>query len=184
MRINQVHGGGFSGVGLGKILPSVRVLDLPYLFSTYEEVDYVHDKMFDTFAKEYNAKGYVLLGWAEAGFVHLFSQMEAKNKEELKKLKLWAWQDDPIAKAAFEGIGLSTIPLPVTDVLTSLQVGMIDSVYSPPLGALAFQWYTRVNYMYSTPITHASGAVLVNKKFFNSLPDDLNRFLGINPVNI
>ncbi|MCD6459396.1 TRAP transporter substrate-binding protein DctP [bacterium] len=177
MRINQIHGGGFTGVGLGKILPCVRVLDLPYLFNTNNEVDYVDNKMFDFFLKQYDAKGYVLLGWAEAGFVYLFSQFEAKTKDDLKKLKLWAWQDDPIAKAVFEGIGLCTIPLPVTDVLTSLQVGMIDAVYSPPLGALALQWYTRVDYMYSPPITHASGGVLVSKKFVNSLPDDLKKIL-------
>ncbi len=180
MRFNQVHAGGFSGVGLGKVVPDVRVLDLPYLFHSYEEVDYVHQKLLDHFKKAYADQGYILAGWAEAGFVYLFSQTPACDREAFSHVKLWAWQDDPLAKAAFDGMGIPTIPLPITDVMTSLQVGMVDSFYSPPLAALALQWYTRVKYMCTFPITHATGAVLINKKFYDKLPDDLKKILDDN----
>ncbi len=177
MRINQVHGGGFSGVGLGEILPEVRILDLPYMFRNYDEVDYVHNQLFDRFAKDYDKKGYVLMGWAEVGFVNLLSKYEVTGMESLGKVKLWAWQDDPIAQAVFKEMNIATIPLAVTDVLTALQTGMIDTVYSPPLGALALQWYTRVKYINSFPITHSTGAVLVSNKFFRKLPADLQLIL-------
>ncbi|MDX9703521.1 MAG: TRAP transporter substrate-binding protein DctP [Candidatus Auribacterota bacterium] len=180
MRFNQVHAAGFSGVGLGKVLPDVRVLDLPYLFYSYEEVDYVHQKLLDHFKRAYDKEGYILAGWAEAGFVYMFSQSSACDRESFRKVKLWAWQDDPLAKAAFDGMGISTIPLPITDVMTSLQVGMVDSFYSPPLATIALQWYTRVKYMCTFPITHATGAVLINKKYYEKLPDDLKKILDDN----
>lgn len=177
MRYNQVHAAGFSGVGLGQVVGDVRILDLPYLFHTYGEVDHVHGAMLDYFKQRYEQEGYILAGWAEAGFVYLFSQSPACDREAFKSVKLWAWQDDPLAKAAFDGMGIPTIPLPITDVMTSLQVGMIDSFYSPPLGALALQWYTKVKYMCTFPITHATGAVLINKKFYDKLPPDLQPIL-------
>ena len=177
MRINQLHGAGFSGQGLGEIVPEIRVLDLPYLFQDYVQVDYVHSQLYDLFEKKFIQKGYVLMGWAEVGFVNLFSKTKITHLNDLRNVKLWSWQGDPIAQATFTSMGLTTIPLPVTDVLTSLQVGMIDSVYSPPLGALALQWFTRVNYMIEEPLTHASGSILVTKKFYDKLPPDLQKLL-------
>lgn len=177
MRINQLQGGGFSGVGLGDILPDIRILDLPYLFRNNNEVDYIQNTLFDKFKAAYEQKGFVLLGWADVGFVHLFSKTDIDGVDALRRTKLWVWQDDPIAQAIFQGMGIATVPLAVTDVLTSLQVGMIDTVYSPPLGALALQWYTRVKYMMSFPLTHSTGAVLVSKKFYDKLPPDLQTIL-------
>lgn len=177
MRINQIHGAGFSGVGLGEVMQDVRILDLPYLFHSNEEADYVHNQMFSYFHDAFAEQGYELLGWAEVGFVRFFSQKKIERVDDLKQIKLWVWQDDPVAQALFQAMQISTIPLAVTDVLTSLQVGMIDTVYSPPLGALALQWYTKVDYMSSFPITHSTGAVLVSKRFFDSLPPDLQTLL-------
>ncbi|MCB1196307.1 TRAP transporter substrate-binding protein DctP [bacterium] len=177
MRINQINGAGFSGQGLGEIVPEVRVMDIPYLFEDYRQVDYVHNELFDYFAQKFSEKGYELMGWSEVGFVYIFSKTPIEKLDDIKNVKLWSWQGDPIAKEAFTSMGLTTIPLPVTDVLTSLQVGMIDSVYSPPIGAIALQWFTRVNYMVSLPITHASGAVLISKKFYDGLPPDLQELL-------
>ena len=74
MRVNRLHAGGFSGVGLGLVLPEIRVLEAPLLFNTHEEIDYVKEKMFDDFSARFEEKGYVLLGFAEAGFVYLFSK--------------------------------------------------------------------------------------------------------------
>lgn len=177
MRINQIHGGGFSGVGLGEILPEVRLLDLPYLFHNNAEADYIHNALKNYYHDEYAKKGYELMGWAEVGFVYFLSQSPIEQVSDMKQSKLWVWQDDPLAQAIFATMGISTIPLAVTDVLTSLQVGMINTVYSPPLGALALQWYTKVKYMSSFPITHSTGAVLISKKFYEKLPPDLQEIL-------
>ncbi|CUU06011.1 extracellular solute-binding protein, family 7, partial [Candidatus Kryptobacter tengchongensis] len=74
IRIGQYHAGGFTGVGIGEIAPNLRVLDSPFLFKSYDEVDYIYQKFNDEFEKEIENGGFVLLGWAEVGFVYTFTK--------------------------------------------------------------------------------------------------------------
>ncbi|MCH6567319.1 MAG: TRAP transporter substrate-binding protein DctP [Nitrospinae bacterium] len=170
IRIGQLHAGGFTGVGMGEILPEVRVLDLPFLFFNYDEVDHVIGKMEETFARRFAERGFILLGWAEVGFVHFFSKSPIRTQDDLKTHKVWMWQGDPLAQAYFRALGVSPIPLAVTDVLTSLQTDLVDTVYACPLCAVALQWHTKVSYMWALPMADAAGAVLMSKKAFDRLP--------------
>lgn len=169
IRLGQLHGAGFTGVGLGEILPEVRVMDLPFLFASPADVDKVENGMFDHFAKAFDKKGYVLLGWADVGFVYFFSQKPIGSWNDLKKTKAWAWEGDPVAGELYKALDISPVALSVPDVLTSLQTGLIDTVYASPLAAVALQWFTKVKVMMDIPLTHATGAVLVSKRFMETL---------------
>ena len=177
MRIGQLQCAAFSGVGFGKILPMVRVLDLPYLFRNDQEVDRVHQELFNFFAEEFQKKGFRLLAWTEVGNVNIFSKKAVRNLDDLAGLKIWAWAGDPIAKETFVTMGVNPIPLPVTDVNTALNTGMIDTVYAPPLGALALQWHTRLSFMMGLPLVHSTGAILISARYFKKLPPDLATML-------
>jgi TRAP-type C4-dicarboxylate transport system substrate-binding protein len=177
IRIGQYHAAGFTGVGIGEIAPNLRVLDSPFLFKSYDEVDYIYQKFNDEFEREIEKGGFVLLGWAEVGFVYTFTKTPVYGVDDLKKLKMWAWQGDPIAEAAYKVIGVTPVPLSITEVLTSLQTGIIDGVYGSPLAILATQWFTRVKYMHDVPLSNASGALLISKRYFDSLPKDLQEIL-------
>jgi len=166
MRVNRLHAGGFSGVGLGMVLPEIRVLEAPLLFDSYEEVDYVKERMFDDFAARFEEKGYILLGFAEAGFVYLFSQRPLNSVEDLKQTKMWVWKGDRVAENFLEAFGVQGYPLQLADVNTGLDTGMIDSFYSPPLAAVAFQWYARVKYVLDFPMVNSTGALLMTKRAF------------------
>jgi TRAP-type transport system periplasmic protein len=173
IRIGQIHCAAFSGVGFGQILPMVRVLDLPFLFRSYEETDLVHRKMRPLFADAFRKRGFELISWAEVGNAHLFSKKPVRKVKDLSGLKVWAWAGDPIAKETFSAMGVNPIPLAITDVTTALNTGMIDTVYAPPLGALALQWHTSMNYMTALPLAHSTGAILISSKYFKKLPRDL-----------
>ena len=177
MRLGMLHSAGFTGNGLGEILPDTRVLELPFLFKTSEEVDYVVNKMNGYFSAAFEKKGFILLGWADVGFVNIYTNAPVKSMSDLKKIKMWTWEGDPLAAATFESIGITPIPLSVTDVLTSLQTGMVDGVYSSSLAMVALQWFTKVKYMSMPPMTNATGAVLITKRMFNKLPADLQKIL-------
>ncbi len=177
IRVGQLHAGGFTGVGMGEILPEVRVLDLPFLFFNYDEVDHVLAQIKDALARRFRERGFVLLGWAEVGFVHFFSKAPIRTQEDLKARKLWMWQGDPLAQAYFKALGVSPIPLALPDVLTSLQTGLVDTVYISPLGAIVLQWHTKVLYMSALPMADAIGAVLVSKKAFDRLPPEYQSLL-------
>ncbi|MFA5140559.1 MAG: TRAP transporter substrate-binding protein DctP [Elusimicrobiota bacterium] len=170
IRAGQLHSGGFTGVGLGEIAPEVRILDAPWLFKDAKEVDHVYGALAQDFERAFAANGYVLLGWTEVGFAHVFSNAPVRSPQDMKTLKIWVWEGDPIAEAAFKAIGVHPIPLSITDVNTSLQTGLINAVYSSPLYAMALQWHEKTKYIHSVPLANASGAVLVSKKLFDTLP--------------
>lgn len=169
IRMGQLHAGGFTGVGIGEIAPAVRVLDAPFMFKSPAEIDLVY-KAFDAeLRKELQDKGYVLLGWTEVGLVYLYTNTPIRQPSDLKAVKMWMWEGDPVAEAALRSMNIAPVSLSVTDVMTSLQTGMINAVYGSPLSVIAMQWQTRTKYMFSLAITNASGALLVSKKQFDQI---------------
>ncbi len=177
IRIGQLQGAAVTGIGLGIIQSAVRVLDLPFLFKSYDELDYIRKILNEEFEKKFEEKGYILLGWGDVGWIHVFSNQPVTTKDELLATKLWAWVDDPLAHSMFKEIGVKGIPLSLPAVLPHLQTGLIDAAYGSPLSTLALQWYTNVKYMSDLPITMANAAVVVSKKSFDSLPKDLQVIL-------
>ncbi|MBU1700397.1 MAG: TRAP transporter substrate-binding protein DctP [Candidatus Eisenbacteria bacterium] len=167
----QLQGAGLTGVGLGEMAPELRVMELPLLFSTQEDVKRVHKKMDPEFEKILAEKGFTLLGWSEVGFIYLFSKTPVRNDKDLKRLKVWLWEGDPLAEAFLGALDVSPVPLAVTDVMTGLQTGLVEAVYISPLASIALQWFTRVKYMTDMPLTHALGAVVVKTDALEGLSD-------------
>lgn len=169
MRINQVHAAGFTGLGLGIINPAVRVLELPMLVSSYSEADAVTKKIQPKLEAGFDKKGFVLLGWAETGFVNVFSNKPIATLKDMGGMKMWVWEGDPLVAEMYKDFKIVPIPLPITDVLTSLQTKMIDAVYAPPLGAIALQWFTAVKYMTDLKLADSTGGILITKQALGSL---------------
>ena len=180
IKLGQLHSAGITGVGMTNIASKVRILDSPFLFRNYDEVDLIYKTFGDEFNKAIEDGGFVNLGWAEVGFVYVFTNTQVKSPDDLKKVKMWMWEGDPIAEAAFTAMNIKPIPLTINDVLTSLQTGLIDGVYSPPLASIALQWFSRVKYMLKTSLANSMGAVIISKKKYDDLPSDLQEILKRN----
>ncbi len=177
MRIGQLHGAGFTGVGLGEILPEIRVFDIPFLFETDEQIDKVYDRLGAYFVNEYDKKGYVLLGWVPVGWVHIFSTRGIESVSDLGKSRPWVWEGDLLAQETYRAMGVKPVPLVVTDVLMSLQTGIINSVYGSSQGVLALQWFTRVKHVTALRMGHATGGVLISKQKFKKLSSEYQKTL-------
>jgi TRAP-type C4-dicarboxylate transport system substrate-binding protein len=175
MRLGQINAAAVTAIGLGLIASEVRVLELPMMVGSYDELDYIRTKLDSEFRKKFEEKGYVLLAWGDVGPIHIFSNTPLKSKADLAQTKLWAWVDDPIVRKLFEQLGANGVPLGVPDVLPSLQTGLINACYGSPLTMLALQWYTKVKHMTSMHITQAIGATVMVKKDFDKLPADLQK---------
>lgn len=169
MRVGQIHAGGFIGPGLGQIVPEVRILDLPLMFKNYEEVDYVLEKSFDYFQKKFAEKGYYLLAWSEAGFVNLFSSLNIKSYADLKKARMFSLSGDPVSDITFSALGLSPQKIPLTDVLTALETGDINTTYTPPLGEISLQWFRKQKYFVNINLAYSSGAVIIKMDRWNKV---------------
>ncbi|MCG3173878.1 MAG: hypothetical protein GMKNLPBB_02085 [Myxococcota bacterium] len=177
MRAGQLDAAGFTGMGMGDILPSIRLLELPMLFKDYDEVDHVVQNMASYYESEFEKKGFVMLGWGESGFVHIYSSKPVASKKDLMGVKIWAWKGDPVAKALAEGYGVVPKYLALPDVLTSLQTGLIDACYAPPLAALALQWWSKVKYISALRLAYGTGGTLVSKASWDKIPPDLQKII-------
>ncbi len=176
MQADRIHAAGFSGVGLGILVPPVRLLEAPLLFKTEAEIDFVKNELADRFAAEFEQKGFILLGFAEAGFVYFFSSASMSGPQGFDPLKMWVWKGDPVAKTSLEALGIKTYPLQLTDVTTGLETGMINAFYSPPAAAIAYQWHAKVGYMLDYPMVNSTGAFLIKKSVFERLSKE-NRII-------
>jgi len=171
MKVNRIQAAGFSGVGLGILLKKIRILEAPLLYKSYAEIDFIKGTLYNEFSSGFEKKGYVLLGFAEAGFVYFFSKQNISKPETLKEVKMWVWKGDSVAETFLTTFGIRTFPLHLTDVNTGLETGMINSFYSPPLASVAFQWFSRVRYILDYPMVNSTGAFLLKKKTFDRLSE-------------
>ncbi len=177
MYVGQIQGAVLTSAGLSTIYSEMDVFQIPFLFESYDEVDYVESKMIAQFRKGFAKKGYMLLSWSEGGFIRLMSTVPIASLDDLHKAKVWTWEDAPMAKAIFDEAGISAIPLSLPDVLVGLQTGLVDVVYAPPSGAISLQWFTKTKYMTDLPLLYLVGALVVTQKSFNRLSPENQKIL-------
>ena len=170
MRIGQLQGALLSVVGLREIDPSIAALqNMPLLFRKWEEVDYVREKIRPSMEKKFLDKGFVVLAWGDAGWVRFFSKEPAKRPEDFKRMKFFAWGAEPDQQEIMKNMGYTPIPLETSDILPSIQTGMITVVPSTPYFALATQIYTSAPYMLDLNWAPIVGALVVTQKSWSDM---------------
>lgn len=172
IKIGQLQGGAFTGGEASIIVKDAQVYSLPFLYRNVDEIDKVRAKLDPLLKQEFADQGFELLGVSGAGFAYLMSTRDIRTREDLKAAKVWVPQGDTIAEMAFKAAGVTPIPLPLSDVYTSLQTGLIDTAANTPSGAIAFQWHTKLKYLVDLPLTYVVGDVVVDKKAFDALGAD------------
>jgi TRAP-type C4-dicarboxylate transport system substrate-binding protein len=136
-----------SGSGLPLIETIVDCLNLPLAFETYEQLDAVRTAIAPQLESRFERRGYKILSWAEAGWVHFFARSPVRTPDDLRALRLWIGAGDPSAEVLAKELGFRVVPLPATDMLTSLQTGLIEAIDVPPLFALLDRSFQAAPYM-------------------------------------
>lgn len=170
MKIGQLQSAALTAGGLSAIFKEIDVLQIPFLFQKYEEADFILKKMDSFFRRGFEENGYVFLGWSEGGFVYLMSTVPISSVADIKKAKVWIWEESPMSTAIFGEAGVKAIPLSVPDVLVGLQTGLVDVIYAPPTVAISLQWFTRVKYLTDVPLIYLAGGIVVKKEIFKAIP--------------
>ncbi len=170
IRVGQLHGGVLTTGSLAGIYKDLQIYSLPFLFRNFEEVDHVRKKIDPLLIDNLAKKGYVSFGLSEGGFVYLMSQTPISRESELRRHKVWAPEGDQISLIGYQSMGITPIQLPLTDVLTGLQTGLIDTIGASPIGAIALQWHTRVNYLTDIPVLYLCGTLVITGKALARLP--------------
>jgi len=173
IRVGQLDGGAFTVGGLSDIAPDSQIYTLPLAFRSFDEVDYVRQRMDKLILDELLHKGFVSFGLSEGGFAYLMSNRSLRKAGDLKGQKVWIPEGDRISRAGFEAVGVSPIPLSVADVLTGLQTGLIDTIGTSSTGAIALQWYTHVRYVTDMPLLYLYDTMIIKRKTLEKLtPED------------
>lgn len=165
IRIGQLSGGIFTGKTLGDIYGDARAMEIPFtFFDKTSKASATLTKLAPTIDQGLKSKGFVNLGFYEVGQVYVVSTKKISNLNELKGVKIWGWEGDPLVAAMLESLQLVSVPLALPDVLSSLSTGIINAAYAPPLAILALQWHTKIKYLVDFPTAFSIGALLISDK--------------------
>ena len=169
----QLDGAAVTSVGLAMIDPSIKVLELPMMFETIEEMDYVRKKMWKHFQKKFEKKGFQLGEPGDVGWIYFLSKNKVSALKDLKNQKVWMWADDAVVKAMYSKLGVSGVPLGVPEVEANLTAGKINACYGPPLAAMTLGWTPpKIKYMTSMPMAYSIGATVIKLDALKKLSQD------------
>jgi len=171
MRVGQLHGGGFTMTGISTVVPDFRVLAIPFFLESYDEVDYVKKGLIPTFQKRFREKGLEFIAMTEVGFIYAMSTQHIANFANLKNSKNWSPSGDPVSEKYLTALGISPVQLSIPDVLTSLQSGLVETVYNSLYGSIVLQWFTKARYIADIPYGYAYGVFALNSAKFAGLPE-------------
>jgi TRAP-type C4-dicarboxylate transport system substrate-binding protein len=170
MRIGQIQAAGLSGAGLSGIEPGVMALQIPMMFDSYEELDYVRERVAPRLEKMVEARGYVVLNWGDVGWVHFFTTRPATRMGDMRKMKLLTLAGDNDTLELWKANGFRAVPLAATDILTGLQTGLVEAVPNTPLFALLDQSFGIARNMIDVKWAPLIGATVITRRMWDSLP--------------
>jgi len=171
IKIGQLQGAVVTANGLAEINPDAQVYSLPFLFRNRAEVDYVRERLDPVIRERVRSAGYVVLGISGGGFTYLFSKQRVPRLEALADTRVWVPPGDEITARMFRNAGSQTVALPVSDVYTALQRGLIDTVAINPAGAISLQWHTGVSYYTDAPLLYLVGMMVVDQRAFQKIDE-------------
>jgi TRAP-type C4-dicarboxylate transport system substrate-binding protein len=171
IRIGALQGGAFTPAALADIYPDLNVYGMPLVFDSEEEAAYVRERLDGKLQQGLEAAGFVNFGFAAGGFAIVMSNTPIKGLDDLKGKRVWVPEGDSISYASMEALSLAPVTLPLTDVLTGLQTGLIDIVAMSPIGALVLQWHTKIKYITEIPLVYTVGFMAIDKRAFGKLSE-------------
>lgn len=172
MRIGQLQGGAMTSGSISRFFPDIQIYSLPLAFKTFDEVDYVRQRMDQVIIDGLEANGIITFGLSEGGLAYAMSNTPIKKLTDLQARKIWVPSNDKQALLSLQAFDVTPIPLGIGDVLAGLQSNLIDTIATAPIGAIALQWHTQIKYLTEMPILYIYALLAIDKKTFLKLPPD------------
>lgn len=166
IRLGQLHGAVLTAGGLVQTYEDIQLYGLPLVFQSYAEVDYVRERLDPTLMAGLEERGFVSFGFAEVGFAYAMSKQPVRSVGDVQSQRVWTPDGDPGSARALQAFDINPIPLSIADVLSGLQTGVINGVAVPPVGAIALQWHTQLDYLMDLPLLYVYGLLAVAERPF------------------
>jgi len=169
LRSGSIQAAGLSA-GLNDIDPGIAALEIPMMFDSYEELDYVRDAIGPKLQKRIEDKGFKVLNWGDAGWVQFFSTKPVNKLDDLRKLKMFVWAGDADEEDLWKSNAFHVVPLAETDIVQQLETHGIDAVPMPALWAETMQLYKIANNMCDVKWAALVGATIISKSAWDKIP--------------
>ena len=173
MRLGTLNAGVLTSAGVGEIDKGVYGLSIPLLFSSPEEVYGALEILRPSLEANIAAKGFVVLAWADGGWVRFFGKKPVAKPDDLRALKLFSWAGDAETVELYKAARLNPVPLPSTELATALQTGLVEAFSAPPGVALLAQYFQQAKHMTDLRWQILLGAVVVSKSTWDKIPGDV-----------
>lgn len=184
LRNEQLQGGGFSGQGMVMACPEMALLELPFLFENYDEVEYVYSKLRPRISQWFEKHGYHLVLLAEQDFDQIYStKIPVKTPEDFKKSRFLTWYG-PLEERTLKALGASPLPIRVPEVASSVRTGVCDAFVSPGIWAVGTQMYTVMKYLNPLKIRYSPSGGILTLKTWNLLPMELQKVIDDTVMSI
>lgn len=178
MRFNQLQAASLSAVGLSEIDDAFSVFSIPMFYASYDEVNYVLERLTPVLDERLARKGFTRLNWGHGGWVQVFSKKPVRTVADIKALKLFTSAGDDRMVQWYKDNGFRPVPLAVSDMMTALQTGMVEAIPVTPLAALSFQWYQQTPYMLELGLAPLVGATVMTVEAWEKVaPEDRPKLL-------
>lgn len=169
MHVGQLHGGAITLGSLSQFSPDTTIYGLPFLFNSLDEAAEIRKTTDPILTELIKKSGYTSFGFAQGGFTYLMSKEPVNSFDDLKEQKSWVPENSDVGLAVYRYIGVTPTSLPLSDVLTGLQTGLINTTITSPIGALALQWHTHVNHVVDLPLNYLAAMMIIDNKVFDKL---------------
>jgi TRAP-type transport system periplasmic protein len=173
MRLGELQGAVLTSVGIAQIDPSVYALSIPMAYDSYEEVYYVLDKMKPRLESSIESKGFVVLNWADAGWLRFFTTSAVASPDDLKKLTLFQWAGDAKSLEIWKTAGFKVRPAAVSDLPMGLSTGLFQACALSPQVSQIGRYYERAKYMTDVQWALLFGATVIKKETWAQVPADI-----------
>lgn len=177
IRIGQLHATALTSLTLIDIVPDIEAITFPLFIRTDRELDYVMDRLAPEFEARLAEKGFKVLTWSTAGWSRFFTKEPVTKPADMRKMRLFIWGSDTAYMELLKDAGFNPVPLAITDLLPSLQTGLVDSFGAPPAAALSFQWFALAPHMTDLAWQPLPGTTVVSMKQWNKISPDLRPLL-------
>ena len=173
MRLGALQGAVLTSVGLAEIDRTIYALSVPMAFDSYEEVYAVLDKMRPRIEAAMEAKGFVVVNWADGGWAQFFSKTPVATPDDLKKLKMFSWAGDPKSIEIWKAAGFNPRPAPSTELVTGLQTGLFEAFAAPPQVCAIARYFEHAKYMTDMKWAVLLAGTVIEKNTWAKVPADL-----------
>jgi TRAP-type C4-dicarboxylate transport system substrate-binding protein len=173
MRNEQLQGGGFSGQGMMMACPEMALMELPFLFENYDEVEYVYSKLRPRISQWFEKHGYHLTLLAEQDFDQIYStKIPVKTPDDFKNSRFLTWYG-PLEEKTLKAMGSSPLPIRVPEVASSIRTGVCDAFISPSIWAVGTQMYTVMKYLNPLKVRYSPAGGLITLKTWNRMAPEM-----------